>query len=91
MDGGSVSTIGNDTMVSRRWNPRKIRVSTGSSPGSRIRVSEQSYTAMDSRVFEMEQKISSMELNVKNSVNKSIEAMLNKIIEKNIVGRKFDD
>jgi len=78
-------------MVSSRWNPRKIRVSTGSLPGSGICVSEQSYAAMDSRVFQMEQKISSMELNVKNSVNKSIEAMLKKIIEKNIVGRKFYD
>ena len=51
MDNNSVSTIGNDTMVSRRWNSRKTRVLTGSSQGSGIRLSEQSYTAMDSRVF----------------------------------------
>ena len=64
------------------------------SPASGITVSEQSYTTMNSRVSQIEEKISSMELNITNSVNKSIDAMLAKITQnrdKNPVGGDSDE
>ena len=64
------------------------------SPASGISVSDQSYATMSSRVSQIEEKISSMELNIANSVNKSIEAMLAKITQQkdtNPVGGQSDD
>ena len=93
-DDDSISTIGNGTMASRRWTPRTIGVAMVDSPASGISVSEQSYATMSSRVSQIEEKISSMELNIANSVNKSIEAMLAKITQQkdtNPVGGQSDD
>ena len=80
-DDDSISTIGNGTMASRRWTPRTIGVTMVDSPASGVSVSEQSYATMSSRVSQIEEKISSMELNIANSVSKSIEAMLAKITQ----------
>ena len=80
-DNDSISTLSNGTIASRRWTPRTIGVAMVDSPASGISVSEQSYAPMSSRVSQIEEKISSMELNISNSVNKSIEAMLAKITQ----------
>jgi len=93
-DDDSISTMGNGTIASRRWKSRTIGVAMVDSPASGISVSEQSYTTMNSRVSQIEEKISSMELNITTSVNKSIEAMLAKITqnkEKKPVGGDSDE
>ena len=88
LDDDSISTIGNGTVASRRWTPRTIGATTGDSPAGRstssgLSVSEQSYATMGSRVSQIEEKLTSLEMNITNAMNKSIEAMLEKLAHNN--------
>ena len=88
LDDDSISTIGNGTVASRIWAPRTITATAGDSPAGRstssgLSVSEQSYSTMNSRVSQIEEKLTSLEVNITNALNKSVEALLEKIAEKN--------
>lgn len=84
----SISTIGNGTVASRRWTPRTIRATPGDSTAGRINssglsVSKQSYATMGSRVSQIDEKLTSLEINITNVMNKSLEAMLEKLAHNN--------
>ena len=88
LDDDSISTIGNGTVASRRWTPRTIVATSGDSPAGRstssgLSVSEQSYTTMNSRVSQIEEKLTSLEVNITNAMNKSLETMLEKLAAQN--------
>ena len=88
LDDDSISTIGNGTVASRRWTPRTIMATprdspTGRSASSGLSVSEQSYSTMNSRVSQIEEKLTSLEVNITNAMNKSLEALLEKLAPQN--------
>ena len=88
LDDDSISTIGNGTVASRRWTPRTIMATprdspTGRSASSGLSVSEQSYSTMNSRVSQIEEKLTSLEVNITNAMNKSLEALLEKLAAQN--------
>ena len=88
LDDDSISTIGNGTVASRRWTPRTIMATPRDSPAGRsassgLSVSEQSYSTMNSRVSQIEEKLTSLEVNITNAMNKSLEALLEKLAPQN--------
>ena len=88
LDDDSISTIGNGTVASRRWTPRTIVATPRDSPAGRsassgLSVSEQSYSTMNSRVSQIEEKLTSLEVNITNALNKSVEALLEKLAQNN--------
>ena len=88
LDDDSISTIGNGTVASRRWTPRTIVATPRDSPtgriaGSGLSVSKQSYSTMNSRVSQIEEKLTSLEVNITNALNKSVDALLEKLAQNN--------
>ena len=81
LDYDSVSRLGNGIVASRLWRPRTIAAVQGESPvrmspSSRLSVSDQSYSTMSSRISLLEDKLTSMEVNITSAVGKSIATMM---------------
>ena len=78
----SVSTMGNPLSNNKtpgsRYTPRAINTSAGDS-GSTILSGDLSLASMESRVSSIETKISQMETNIVNSLQSSMDAMLQKL------------
>jgi len=55
----------------------------GRSTSSGLSVSEQSHATMSSRVSQIEEKLTSLEMNLTRAMNNSIEAMLEKLAAQN--------
>lgn len=91
VDDNSVSTLGNATTVTRRFLPRVIRKTPRSSPeNSELNMYGQSVATMGSRVSQIEDKISTLEENIKITITNIMEEILKKFMssqnEHNSVG-----
>ena len=77
----SISTLVNAITATSRFLPRVIGATPRVSPGnSELSISDHSNTTMGSRVSQIEEKLSILEVNVKDVITNSMEEMLKKFI-----------
>ena len=79
-DQDSVSTLGGMTTQSKSKSVPRTIGEVARLPLSGVSVSDQSYATMDSRVSQLEEKISNMEVNITNSLNASMESLFTKFL-----------
>ena len=83
-DDNSISTLGNNTHMSKAGFLRTIgTIPRGSPTSGGSSISDQSFATMDTRVSQIEQNIKAMETTLAASINKSMEENSHKIYEEN--------